>query len=106
MEKIRFLLRSIDLADIKVGTVEEFQGQEYLVIILSTVCIFVVVLWRDFGMCLILCFLVDIGLLKIRNKNLEAILFVSLSEYLKAEVIFKCVETVWDLIFEVNLKPL
>ncbi|XP_010126303.1 PREDICTED: putative helicase Mov10l1, partial [Chlamydotis macqueenii] len=37
VEKIRFLLRSIDLADIKVGTVEEFQGQEYLVIILSTV---------------------------------------------------------------------
>ncbi|NXW94285.1 M10L1 helicase, partial [Alopecoenas beccarii] len=41
VEKIRFLLRSIDLADIKVGTVEEFQGQEYLVIILSTVRIFV-----------------------------------------------------------------
>ncbi|CAN0008382.1 unnamed protein product, partial [Bubo scandiacus] len=37
VEKIRFLLRSIDLADIKVGTVEEFQGQEYTVIILSTV---------------------------------------------------------------------
>ncbi|NXI95338.1 M10L1 helicase, partial [Psophia crepitans] len=37
VEKIRFLLRSIDLADIKVGTVEEFQGQEYMVIILSTV---------------------------------------------------------------------
>ncbi|XP_065514508.1 RNA helicase Mov10l1 [Caloenas nicobarica] len=37
VEKIRFLLRSIDLGDIKVGTVEEFQGQEYLVIILSTV---------------------------------------------------------------------
>ncbi|XP_009874106.1 PREDICTED: putative helicase Mov10l1, partial [Apaloderma vittatum] len=37
VEKIRFLLRSIDLADIKVGTVEEFQGQEYKVIILSTV---------------------------------------------------------------------
>uniref|UniRef100_A0A8C0F9U4 RNA helicase n=1 Tax=Bubo bubo TaxID=30461 RepID=A0A8C0F9U4_BUBBB len=36
VEKIRFLLRSIDLADIKVGTVEEFQGQEYTVIILST----------------------------------------------------------------------
>ncbi|KFZ65772.1 Putative helicase Mov10l1, partial [Antrostomus carolinensis] len=36
-EKIRFLLRSIDLADIKVGTVEEFQGREYMVIILSTV---------------------------------------------------------------------
>ncbi|KGL92149.1 Putative helicase Mov10l1, partial [Charadrius vociferus] len=37
VEKIRFLLRSIDLGDIKVGTVEEFQGQEYMVIILSTV---------------------------------------------------------------------
>ncbi|XP_010133738.1 PREDICTED: putative helicase Mov10l1, partial [Buceros rhinoceros silvestris] len=37
VEKIRFLLRSTDLADIKVGTVEEFQGQEYMVIILSTV---------------------------------------------------------------------
>ncbi|XP_039244695.1 RNA helicase Mov10l1 isoform X3 [Pipra filicauda] len=37
VEKIKFLLRSIDLADIKVGTVEEFQGQEYTVIILSTV---------------------------------------------------------------------
>ncbi|NXE79467.1 M10L1 helicase, partial [Cochlearius cochlearius] len=37
VEKIRYLLRSIDLADIKVGTVEEFQGQEYTVIILSTV---------------------------------------------------------------------
>ncbi|NXT46267.1 M10L1 helicase, partial [Pluvianellus socialis] len=37
VEKIKFLLRSIDLADIKVGTVEEFQGQEYMVIILSTV---------------------------------------------------------------------
>ncbi|NXJ47348.1 M10L1 helicase, partial [Spizaetus tyrannus] len=37
VEKIRFLLRSIELADIKVGTVEEFQGQEYMVIILSTV---------------------------------------------------------------------
>ncbi|KAM6425236.1 RNA helicase Mov10l1 [Rhynochetos jubatus] len=37
VEKIRFLLRSIDLADIKVGTVEEFQGQEHMVIIISTV---------------------------------------------------------------------
>ncbi|XP_065596998.1 RNA helicase Mov10l1 [Cyrtonyx montezumae] len=37
VEKIKFLLRSINLSDIKVGTVEEFQGQEYMVIILSTV---------------------------------------------------------------------
>ncbi|XP_009997745.1 PREDICTED: putative helicase Mov10l1 [Chaetura pelagica] len=37
VEKTRLLLRSVDLADIKVGTVEEFQGQEYKVIILSTV---------------------------------------------------------------------
>ncbi|NXD68606.1 M10L1 helicase, partial [Eolophus roseicapillus] len=37
VEKIRFLLRSIDLADIKVGSVEEFQGQEYTAVILSTV---------------------------------------------------------------------
>ncbi|KAM3673252.1 RNA helicase Mov10l1 [Ammospiza maritima maritima] len=43
VEKIRFLLRSIDLEDIKVGTVEEFQGQEYMVIILSTVRKFTVV---------------------------------------------------------------
>ncbi|XP_040405316.1 RNA helicase Mov10l1 isoform X4 [Cygnus olor] len=37
VEKIRFLLRSIDLSDVKVGTVEEFQGQEHMVTILSTV---------------------------------------------------------------------
>ncbi|XP_042326866.1 RNA helicase Mov10l1 isoform X2 [Sceloporus undulatus] len=37
VEKIRILLRSVDLIDIKVGSVEEFQGQEGLVIILSTV---------------------------------------------------------------------
>ncbi|POI30107.1 hypothetical protein CIB84_006143 [Bambusicola thoracicus] len=37
VEKIKFLLRSIDLSDIKVGTVEEFQGQECMVTILSTV---------------------------------------------------------------------
>ncbi|KAJ7329638.1 hypothetical protein JRQ81_015812 [Phrynocephalus forsythii] len=37
VEKIRILLHSVDLMDIKVGSVEEFQGQENLVIILSTV---------------------------------------------------------------------
>ncbi|XP_065521266.1 RNA helicase Mov10l1 isoform X4 [Lathamus discolor] len=37
VEKIRLLLRSVDLADIKVGSVEEFQGQEYPAVILSTV---------------------------------------------------------------------
>ncbi|XP_077002970.1 RNA helicase Mov10l1-like [Tamandua tetradactyla] len=37
VEKIRILLQSVDLMDIKVGSVEEFQGQEYLAIIISTV---------------------------------------------------------------------
>ncbi|XP_072097342.1 RNA helicase Mov10l1 [Mobula birostris] len=37
VQKIRVLLRSVNLADIKVGSVEEFQGQEKMVIILSTV---------------------------------------------------------------------
>ncbi|XP_055509037.1 LOW QUALITY PROTEIN: RNA helicase Mov10l1-like [Leucoraja erinacea] len=37
VQKIRVLLRSVNLADLKVGSVEEFQGQEKMVIIVSTV---------------------------------------------------------------------
>ncbi|KAK2500261.1 hypothetical protein MC885_018589 [Smutsia gigantea] len=37
VEKIRALLQNVDLMDVKVGSVEEFQGQEYLVTIISTV---------------------------------------------------------------------
>lgn len=37
VEKIKILLRNVDLTDIKVGSVEEFQGQEYLAIVISTV---------------------------------------------------------------------
>ncbi|XP_037586025.1 RNA helicase Mov10l1 [Cebus imitator] len=37
VEKIRILLRNVDLMDVKVGSVEEFQGQEYRAIIISTV---------------------------------------------------------------------
>eukprot|EP00062_Callorhinchus_milii_P006769 gi/632947662/ref/XP_007889162.1/ PREDICTED: putative helicase Mov10l1 isoform X2 [Callorhinchus milii] len=37
VQKIRILLRSGNLSEIKVGSVEEFQGREYLVIIVSTI---------------------------------------------------------------------